>query len=62
MTIVTHLQQSGCWTFKAYRTEWVQVPAASRVPHLLTYTPFIELLPRVLVPMTIYLHSQSCYA
>ncbi|HST90493.1 MAG TPA: IS982 family transposase [Ktedonobacterales bacterium] len=58
MTIVIRFQQSGYRTFKAYYTQHVQVYLREEFPQLVSYTRFIELLPRVLVPLTVYLHTQ----
>src|SRR5579859_3238491 len=58
MTIVILFQQSGYRTFKAYYTQHVQVALREEFPQLVSYTRFIELLPRVLVPLTVYLHTQ----
>jgi hypothetical protein len=58
MTIVILFQQSGYRTFKAFYTHHVQVHLRSEFPGLVSYTRFIELLPRVLMPLTVYLHTQ----
>jgi hypothetical protein len=58
MTIAILFQQSGYRTFKAFYTQHVQVHLRSEFPHLVSYPRFVELLPRVLVPLTVYLHSQ----
>jgi hypothetical protein len=58
MTIVILFQQSGYRTFKAFYTQYVQVHLRPEFPHLVSYNRFIELLPRVLVPLTVYLHTQ----
>jgi hypothetical protein len=58
MTIVILFQQSGYRTFKAFYTHYLQVHLRPEFPHLVSYNRFIELLPRVLVPLTVYLHTQ----
>ncbi|MGO8946251.1 MAG: IS982 family transposase [Ktedonobacterales bacterium] len=62
MTIAILFQQSHYRTFKAFYTDYVQVQLRSEFPRLVSYNRFIELLPRVLTPLTIYLHTQlgSC--
>jgi hypothetical protein len=55
MTIAILFQRSHYRTFKAFYTEHVQVHLWAEFPHLVSYTRFIELLPRVLTPLTIYL-------
>lgn len=58
MTIVIRFQQSGYRTFKAYYTQYVQVHLREEFPRLVSSTRFVEVLPRVLVPLTVYLHTQ----
>ena len=58
MTIAILFQQSHYRTFKAYYTEHVQQHLRSEFPHLVSYTRFVELLPTVLVPLIVYLHTQ----
>ena len=58
MTIVILFQQSGYRTFKAFYLREVQVHLRNEFPQLLSYGRFVELLPRVLVPLTVYLHTQ----
>ena len=58
MTIVIWFHQSHYRTFKAYYTQYVQVQLRAEFPGLLSYTRFVELLPRVLGPLTIYLQTQ----
>jgi hypothetical protein len=57
MTIAILFQQSGYRTFKEFYTEYVQQHLRGEFPHLLSYTRFVEVLPRVLVPLTVYLHT-----
>ena len=58
MTIAILFQQSGYRTFKAFYTEYVQVHLRQEFPHLVSYNRFIELLPRVLLPLAVYLRTQ----
>lgn len=58
MTIVVHFHQSHYRTFKAFDIEHVQRYLRREVPTLLSYTRFVEVMPRVLVPLLAYLHTQ----
>ena len=58
MTIVILFQHSGYRTFKAFYTEYVQVHLRAEFPQLVSYNRMVELLPRVLLPLTVYLHTQ----
>ena len=58
MTIAILFQQSGYRTFKAFYMQEVQGHLRAEFPQLVSYHRFIELLPRVLVPLTVYLHTQ----
>jgi hypothetical protein len=58
MTLVIWFHQSHYRTFKAYYTEYVQVHLRAEFPGLVSYNRFVELLPRVLLPLTAYLHTQ----
>jgi hypothetical protein len=58
MTIAILFQQSGYRTFKAYYTRHVQLHLRSEFPQLVSYNRFVELLPSVLVPLTVYLQAQ----
>ena len=62
MTIAILFQHSGYRTFKAFYTEYVQVHLRAEFPRLVSYNRFIEFLPRVLLPLAIYLQTQcgSC--
>src|SRR5579864_8074008 len=57
MTIAILFQQSHYRTFKAFYTEYVQVHLRGEFPGLVSYTRMVELLPRVLVPLTVYLYT-----
>ena len=58
MTILILFQQSGYRTFKGFYTQHVQTQLRAEFPHLLSYTRFVELMPRLLVPLAVYLHTQ----
>lgn len=62
MTIAILFQQSHYRTFKAFYTQYVQVHLRAEFPQLVSYNRFIELLPRIVIPLTVYLHTQcgSC--
>lgn len=58
MTILIHFHQSHYRTFKAYYTDYVQVHLTSEFPHLVSYTRFVALIPRMVIPMLAYLQSR----
>jgi hypothetical protein len=58
MTILILFQQSGYRTFKAFYTHHVQTQLHVDFPGLVSYTRFVDLMPRFLVPLAIYLHTQ----
>ena len=62
LTILILFQQSGYRTFKGFYTQQVQLALRQEFPGVLSYTRFVELMPRYLVPLAIYLHTQrgSC--
>lgn len=57
MTIVIHFHQSHYRDFKAYYTEHVQKQLRGEFPQLVSYTRFVELMPRVLLPLMVYMQS-----
>jgi hypothetical protein len=57
MTIAILFQQSGYRTFKAFYTDYVQVHLRAEFPQLVSYNRFIELLPRLLLPLATYLQT-----
>ncbi len=60
MTIIIHFHQAGYRNFKTYYTEYVQVHLRTEFPDLVAYNRFVELMPRVLVPLLVYLtHCQG---
>jgi Transposase DDE domain len=58
MTILILFQQSGYRTFKGFYTQHVQVHLRAEFPHLVSYTRLVALMPRVLLPLAVYLHTQ----
>lgn len=58
MTILIHFHQSGYRTFEDYYTKHVCENLRSEFPKLVSYGRFIELMPRVLVPLCIYLRHR----
>lgn len=56
MTILILFQQSGYRTFKGFYTQYVQTQLRAEFPGLVSYTRFVALIPRVLLPLAIYLH------
>jgi hypothetical protein len=62
MTILIHFHQSNYRTFKAYYQNQVQAHMRSEFPHLVSYTRFVALIPRVTIPLIAYLQSRygSC--
>jgi hypothetical protein len=58
MTIVILFQQSGYRTFKAFYTQHVQQHLRAEFPQLVSYSRFVELLPGILAPLSVYLHTQ----
>jgi len=58
LTILILFQQSGYRTFKGFYIRPVQIALRQEFPGLLSYTRFVELMPRFLVPLAVYLHTQ----
>ena len=58
MPLAILFQQAHSRTFKAFYTEHAQQHLRGEFPHLVSYTRFVELLPTVLVPLVVYLHTQ----
>jgi hypothetical protein len=57
LTILILFQQSGYRPFKGVYTQHVQTHRRTEFPQLVSYTRFVDLMPRVLVPLAIYLHT-----
>ena len=58
LTILILFQQSGYRTFKGFYLEHVQAHLRQEFPRLVSYTRFVDLMPRFLVPLAVYLHVQ----
>lgn len=58
MTILILFQQSGYRTFKGFYTRHVQTQLRSEFPQLVSYPRLVALIPRVLLPLAVYLHTQ----
>ena len=58
MTIVIHFHQSHYRDFKAYYCEHVLMRLHGEFPRAVSYQRFVELMPRVLIPLLVYV--QSC--
>jgi hypothetical protein len=58
MSILILFQQSGYRTFKGFYTQHVQTHLRAELPHLVSYQRFVELMPRVVLPLAVYLHTQ----
>ncbi len=58
MTIVIHFHQSGYRDFKDYYTKQVQVHLRNEFPQLVSYSRFVTLMQRVVVPLWAY--AQAC--
>jgi len=56
LTIVIHFHQSHYRNFKAYYTEHVMVHLRREFPKLVEYHRFVELMPRLLVPLMAYFY------
>ena len=59
MTIIVYFHQSNYRTFKAFYTQYVQVHLRAEFPALVSYTRFVELKSRAVVPLLVYLHTQK---
>jgi hypothetical protein len=58
LTILIRFQQSGYRTFKGFYTQYVQMALQQEFPSLVSYSRFVELMPRFLVPLAIYLQTR----
>lgn len=58
MTILILFQQSGYRTFKGFYTQEVRTHLRAEFPQAVSYTRFVALIPRVLLPLAVYLHTQ----
>lgn len=58
MTIVIHFHQSAYRNFKDYYTKQIQVNLKSEIPHLVSYSGFVQLMPRIL--LLLWAYAQAC--
>lgn len=56
MTIMIHFHQARYRDFKTYYTDYVQGHLQAEFPQLVSYTRFVELMERVLVPLMAYFY------
>lgn len=59
MTIVVYFHQQGYRNFKTFYLLYVRRHLQSEFPKLLSYTRFVQLMPHLITPMSVYL--QTCY-
>ena len=59
MTIIIHFHQSHYRDFKTYYLEYVCQHLQAEFPDLVSYQRFVELMPRVLLPLCCYLHFRK---
>ena len=59
MTLLIYFHQMRYRDFKTFYTQFVQVYLRAEFPTLVSYNRFVELMPRVLVPLCAYL--RHCY-
>ncbi len=57
MTIVIHFHQSGYRTFKAYYQSCVLVHLRGEFPTLVSYSRFVRLMSRAVIPLIFYLRT-----
>jgi len=60
MTIVIYFHQSQYRNFKAYYQDYVLQHLRSEFPKQVSYTRFVEFMPSVLIPLSIYLRA-ACF-
>lgn len=59
MTIIVYFHQSSYRTFKDYYTKHVRLHLRAEFPHLVSYSRFVELMPRSLLPLCVYLNQRK---
>ena len=59
LTIIVFFHASHYRTFKQYYTEYVATHLRPYFPTLVSYSRFVELMPRTLVPLCGYLHTRK---
>lgn len=62
MTIMIHFHQSHYRDFKTYYTDYVCIHLRREFPQVVSYQRFVELMPRVLIPLLAYFqhHKGRC--
>jgi len=58
MTIMIHYHQKSFKHFKGYYKEYVQKELKSDFPDLVSYNRFVELAPRAILPMVLFLNHR----
>lgn len=58
MTIMIQFHQSSYRTFKDYYTKHVQIYQRGEFPRLVSYERFVALMPRLGIPLTVYLKTR----
>jgi hypothetical protein len=58
LTMLIRFQQSGYRPFKRFYCEHVQVHVRREFPQLVRYTRFVDLMPRYLAPLAVYVQTQ----
>jgi len=59
MTIIIHFHQSGYRTFKSYYQSYVLVHLQGEFPGLISYSRFVRLMKRAVVPLFFYLKTSQ---
>lgn len=59
MTMLIHFHQSGYRTFKGYYLQEVQTHLRAEFPHLVSYSRFVRLIPRVSACLQAYVTSRQ---
>ena len=59
MTIIVYFHRSHYRDFKHYYTEYVEEHLRPYFPALVSYSRFVELMPRAVVPLCGYLHTRK---
>ena len=62
MTIIVYFHRSHYRDFKHYYTEYVEEHLPPYFPALVSYSRFVELMPRAVVPLCGYLHTTGASA
>lgn len=59
MTLLVYFHRSAYRNFKAYYTDFVLKQLRPYFPNLVSYNRFVELMPRVLLPLCLYLNRRK---